>query len=38
MKTQPQDIQSKCEGDSENGIGIQFLFERKEHEPKVMKE
>ena len=38
MKTQLQDIQSKCEGDSENDIGIQFLFERKEHEPKVIKE
>ena len=38
MKARFQDIHSKYEEESEDEIGIQFMFERTEHEPKVLKE
>lgn len=38
MKARFQGIHSKYEEESEDDIGIQFMFERTEHEPKVIKE
>ena len=38
MKAKLQDTHSKYEEESEDEIGIQIMFERTEHEPKVIKE